>query len=758
MENKNKKTPETKKKKAPETKKKETTETKNKKTSETKKKETPETKNKKTSEIKNKKTTETKNKKTTETKKKETPEIKNKKTAETKNKKTSETKIKKTTETKNKKTAETKIKKTTETKNKKTSEIKNKRITEIKKKEIIENKKENSVKKKKMLSILLTLVSIIILIGTTYAVITEVLIGNKKVALKAGVLDLVLEEDETIAISDAFPMYDQVGMIQEDVYEFRLINKTDNDVNYVLKLQDVETGTLSKSYVKYGLIKNGITSISFLSDLTDDVIDQGTIDGNQTNNYELRLWISDTVEDESKVANKFLKLKLNVTASEKVIYQDKSGANIPKLTSGMIPVTYDEEKKTWIKADITEPWYDYEEQMWANAVTVSKETRETYMAADAGEPISMDDINTMWVWIPRYEYNYLNLGPFIASGDIATGDIATGDIATGDISSSEVFGSEIKINFISSDTTRPSNSNTHRIPEGFKFGKENISGFWMGKFETSILEGCNEYYINCNLTIYTPQIKPNVTSWVGASISTFFESSRLMQSSDDNLNYNADTYGFDTIGTSSMDTHMLKNTEWGIVAMLSNSKYGKYGNPNYLLANKEVYQNQSQNYMTGMSSGRPSSSEHAEKMVTYDTPDTGYGASTTGTIYGVYDMSGGSYEYVMGNSNNISGASSESNSGFCGTNGPTTDCREWPDPKYYDLYTSDNVTVAYKFGDAVAETAGFYNDAGKFIGQNSPWFVRGGSSFSSNAGVFFYYNHLYGAPSHEAGSRLAIKP
>jgi hypothetical protein len=51
-----------------------------------------------------------------------------------------------------------------------------------------------------------------------------------------------------------------------------------------------------------------------------------------------------------------------------------------------------------------------------------------------------------------------------------------------------------------------------------------------------------------------------------------------MQSSDDTLKYNADTYGFDTQGTSSMDTHMLKNTEWGIVAMLSQSKYGKYGN------------------------------------------------------------------------------------------------------------------------------------------------------------------------------------
>ena len=37
-----------------------------------------------------------------------------------------------------------------------------------------------------------------------------------------------------------------------------------------------------------------------------------------------------------------------------------------------------------------------------------------------------------------------------------------------------------------------------------------------------------------------------------------------------------------------IDTHMIKNTEWVIVAYLSQSKYGKYGNENYTGADKEV--------------------------------------------------------------------------------------------------------------------------------------------------------------------------
>jgi len=71
----------------------------------------------------------------------------------------------------------------------------------------------------------------------------------------------------------------------------------------------------------------------------------------------------------------------------------------------MIPVTYDSENSTWLKADSTnsgDSWYNYDNKIWANAVTVKEENRDTYVKATPGTPISMDDINTMWVWIPRF--------------------------------------------------------------------------------------------------------------------------------------------------------------------------------------------------------------------------------------------------------------------------------------------------------------------------------------------------------------------
>ncbi len=61
--------------------------------------------------------------------------------------------------------------------------------------------------------------------------------------------------------------------------------------------------------------------------------------------------------------------------------------------------------KRLVKADSsTNNWYNYDKQEWANAVTVSTDTRSTYLSAEIGSTISMDDIETMWVWIPRYSY------------------------------------------------------------------------------------------------------------------------------------------------------------------------------------------------------------------------------------------------------------------------------------------------------------------------------------------------------------------
>ena len=212
-------------------------------------------------------------------------------------------------------------------------------------------------------------------------------------------------------------------------------------------------------------------------------------------------------------------------------YRDASGANPPKLVDGMIPVTYN--GTSWVKADIYGEWYNYEKQMWANAVTVTETNRATYMNAPSGTVIPMEDINTMWVWIPRYEYMYTNLGDQYAGG--------TQDLP-----------GEIKVNFLNGTSTTSSDFTNYKVHPAFTFGDEELSGFWMGKFEIggTLASAC----INESCDISNVVIKPSVSSLRKQTNSSFFYMTRSMQMNTSN------PYGFsNTTG----DIHMSKNSEWG---------------------------------------------------------------------------------------------------------------------------------------------------------------------------------------------------
>ena len=77
----------------------------------------------------------------------------------------------------------------------------------------------------------------------------------------------------------------------------------------------------------------------------------------------------------NEIKDKFSNIQNSSLSSE---YKDTSGANKPILASGMIPVVYDETNNVWVKADLHEKWYDYNEQWWANAVTVESTNSKLY--------------------------------------------------------------------------------------------------------------------------------------------------------------------------------------------------------------------------------------------------------------------------------------------------------------------------------------------------------------------------------------------
>ncbi len=128
-------------------------------------------------------------------------------------------------------------------------------------------------------------------------------------------------------------------------------------------------------------------------------------------------------------------------------------------------------------------------------------------------------------------------------------------------------------------------------------------------------------------------------------------------------------------------------------------------------------------------------------------------------------MSGGAYEYVMGNNNRMVGSSEITMiySDFFANS-------SWN--KYYDLYTNSSTSdVAYTnriLGDATGEMGPFsqthlsswYSDFGFFVINSYPWFRRGGNALNtSNAGAF-NYNKDTGANGNSSSFsfRVALAP
>ena len=561
-----------------------------------------------------------------------------------------------------------------------------------------------------------------VLVGSSYAIFSDVSDQGDYNTVTAGTLQLSYEDTQSLSLSNLYPVSDVEGMTGEG-YTFTVRNIGTLPSDYKVMIQDDEAmiqadgcsdHLMPKANIKIS-VDGGMPFLLSSIEESNYMITTGNLQPGDSVTHVVKVWIDEASGNEILGTHFHGKVVVEGIQGE-FVYRDESGANAPELVDGMIPVVYDEAQASWVKADTDGEWYNYQKQKWANAVTVTEKNRDTYRNAEAGIVISMDDINTMWVWIPRYEYMYTNLGEQYAGG-------------------TRTQPGEIKINFLSGTNKIPSDSVNYKVHPAFTFGDKELTGIWYAKFETTgtVSEACTN--TSCDTSEVT--IKPGLTSLRNQTVSSFFYMARSMQ-----LN-NSNTFGF---SSDSGDVHMSKNSEWGAVAYLSQSKYGKYGNPNYEGVNKEIYQNKSNQFITGSSNETPSTST-TSTQVTYDTPDTGYGASTTATIYGVYDMSGGADEYVMGNYDNTIGSS-----GFS----------KMPESKYYDVYTTYNADTACNvgicYGHALSETSDWYADFENFLGSDIPWMIRGGSYYDDmNAGVF-YFNYYNGDTYNSYSSRFTVAP
>ena len=340
-------------------------------------------------------------------------------------------------------------------------------------------------------------------------------------------------------------------------------------------------------------------------------------------------------------------------------FSEEKGVNTPNLGSNMTLVIFDTDSNTWV-TDTTKEGYSY--------VDASIEGNNKSEWANA--EVRVNNEISYFVWIPRYAYR-------IVDGEIQIEFIK----GTGKESANG-----IQCKYANENPTEGVDYIIHpAFTQDVNYGgwDSELPGIWIAKFQASTTDGT------------TIKFQPGERAFMNTSLGEMYTKSKAF--------------------SPNLESHMLKNSEWGAVAYLAESKYGRNGEE--IESVKEL-----NDRFTGGGMD--------------DAYITNVEQSSTGNVYGIYDLVG-TYEPV---------ASAYSNQSVIETQDGST--------KYATVYNGTDVSTAYKYGDATYETSGWKQDSDQsetsdnpnfgwhhdllsFVTSDAPFFVRsGGPDMGFACGIF----------------------
>jgi competence protein ComGC len=493
--------------------------------------------------------------------------------------------------------------------------------------------------------------------------------------------------------------------------------------------------------------------------------------------------------------------KINETAS---LAQWDGTVNKPALLTGMTAIKFTNPTSTTEGTVVTtnssdEDWYNYDAKQWANAQTQD---------------------GSMWVWIPRFAYK-ITYYTDANKTEVSTEKTSYGKIEVvfleGTTDNYYVNGVKKTAGRATSENTSPDTTADYTVHPAFtnesKINYANggwdseLTGIWVAKFEAGYAGGNNTATVKNSSVAYTAS-----TAWVASADRnnqgdgndtarnyynptgyTLGEKIKypVFQGLTYSMNYISENDAFNIsrvltesgniygLSSTNADSHLMKNSEWGAVAYLSQSQYGLNGE-NIAINNVTLNSSISTIWaVTGCASTATNASDASgvgttitslnagttEGVATW-TQIAGTKASSTGTIYGIYDLSGGLWEYTASYvANNNANLSYFGNSLITETN-----------RKYVMAYTSadtgitnnnDASTANYNansvIGDAVKEisTAGtgassWYGDWSCFAGYGYPFFIRSGSWYYNASAGLFYFSRAGGQSIWNVGFRPVL--
>ena len=562
-----------------------------------------------------------------------------------------------------------------------------------------------------LIALVITIIVLLILAGVTIASLTgqNGILGN---ASKAKTQTEIANEKETVELAVTAAITENLG---GDVTEEGLVPELNKQIKDEYDIDSTDEGIV----VTYRDSKR-----SYLIDSNGNVIE-----------YELKKPIDPSEvatggDNTWKRANGTIDIQFLTGTSYNV-----GQANKPAIDeANMVPVNWDSTNSCWVVTD--EAGWDYsygdtdETKKWANVMLrdtlVVKEgitdAKTATIAEMKGKKVKTE--GSMLVWIPRYAYK---ITYYAESDTDRTGNPVGYSDARGIVDKDGKTPTGMNSPVTSIGVTVGSD-NYYRPHPAFESSKtytqgewsSKLTGIWMGKFETTKRE------TDTKITIL-----PNTASYTNQTIGTFYTDAQ-------------------NLGIA--NSHMAKNSEWGAMAYLTESKYGRNGTA--------VTKNEAK----------------VNNIIT-----TGQGAyisninqSTTNNVYGIYDTVGGAYEYTAGY---VADNSQNYGNSFASTtpSDSTSKNNKETSTQYATVYTktaSDSYTENYTaninkvFGDAIIETStagtettSWHSASSYFVGLDSgdyfPFFKRGGGFSSSGAGSF-YFNSSGGGSNSYYGFRVCL--
>ena len=673
-----------------------------------------------------------------------------------------------------------------------------------------------------LLTLTITIVVLLILIFTININAPDLLQNRRKNNFQNDISSLKEEIDHYYARYDGLPIinkYTNISMLEG------IKNVNDNENYYVIDLSKISVN------LNYGKEYEKVKSKDTSEEITD-ILDVYII-----NDESHTIYYPQGIEYDGTVHYTILDTYNMIKVEDYV--------NRPKLLEGMTPikftmpteskmgeiVTTTETDKDWYKYGTT-----YETRKWANAKTQD---------------------GSMWVWIPRFAYRityytdstkqvksttktqYGSIDVVFLIGTTDNYYDENGAIKTAQRQTE----ADQTIDSTADYTVHPAFTNESTI--GFANGgwDSELTGIWVAKFEAGYASGnntapvvaSNVKYSEASSYVYETEsttgvsatvparnwldgiygkYENNTYSWLNGEVAikypTFQGTTYAMNYITHNdafkiakaLTDSGNIYG---LNNSNADSHLMKNSEWGAVAYLSQSEYGLNGTE---ITTNNINLNSGGSQRTEVSGKSGVDSVYAVTGCTSNTTDkannkttinaingvsgntansvgiyvwnqkTGQNASSTGTIYGIYDISGGTWEKTAnfisnGNTNLYAYGKSlldETDLTYTideNTNKVTVTENTGSSTKYVTIYPNNeagqsNTDIASQknfaantkiYGDAIRETtastAGTSNtgwnakswnsDYSCFPGIGGPFFLRGASlSQGFNTGLFAF--------------------